>query len=154
MTDKEMIEEMAKDMCEGCDFPTCVPNKTCISWIYAKNAVEQGYRKIPEGAVVLTREEYERFQRIENTFKRFSMISPTEAELENKALKETIGIVLAQKRNIWQSYNKLKEEFDKMDKQARKETAKEILAMFDGRNYITEKLKKDIAKKCGVEVEE
>ena len=54
------IEEMAKDICVECPYPTCVPCKACDSWGYAENAINAGYRKIPEGAVVITREEYEK----------------------------------------------------------------------------------------------
>lgn len=49
----------------------------------SKELFNQGYRKIPEGSVVISKEEYERFQRIENTLKRISTILPTEAESEN-----------------------------------------------------------------------
>ena len=60
MTEKEMIEEMARTMggchttpnCKTCDeksgSPSCY-NKTC-----AKRLYNAGYRKIPEGSVVLT----------------------------------------------------------------------------------------------------
>lgn len=100
----------------------------CNKLAELEDKIEQGkFKEIPEGSVVLTREEYERFQRIGNTIKRFSTISPTEAETENKALKETIGIVLAQKRNIWKLYNQLKEEYAK----TRKETAEKIADWLD-----------------------
>ena len=56
---QKQIEEMAKDICVECDFPTCIPSKACDSWGYAENAINAGYRKIPENAVVLTREEYQ-----------------------------------------------------------------------------------------------
>lgn len=138
MTDREMIEEMAsiicketsnKGLCEKCGFK----RQERFGYVYqchnfdnAEALYEQNYRKIPEGAVVLTKEEYERFQRIENTIKRISTVSPTEAESENKALKGTIAIVLAQKRNIWKSYNKKCKELGLVKKKTRKETAREI----------------------------
>ena len=105
----------------------------------AKTLVKQGYCKIqkdsvmlsktdfdallPTNRVVLSIEEYKKYQRMENIIKRFSTISPTEAESENKALKEAIAIVLAQKRNIWKSYNEKCEQL----KKARKETVKDII---------------------------
>ena len=55
---KKMIEEMAKDLEE----------KVVIGWrkeLYvgsAETLYNAGYRKIPEGAVVLTREEWEKYQ--------------------------------------------------------------------------------------------
>lgn len=96
--------------------------------------------------VVLSREEYEKLKGCENTIKRFSKISVTEAETENKALKEEIAIVLAQKRNIWKSYNQLKEEL----KQERKETAREIYQQLQGHG--TTYVKKWIEERFGVEV--
>ena len=145
MNDKEMIEELAKlvrhkfcyhEDCDNCNFYGIGDH--CMEYRWSKRAFENGYRKIPENAVVLTREEYEKFKSIENTIKRFSTISPTEAESENKALKEEIAIILAQKRNIWNSYNQLKqemewqidkqteEELDRVDKEARKKAVKEF----------------------------
>ena len=58
--DKQMIEEMAK--CKSCyeHFGKCYvkDRANCTDWTRAVSQYEQGYRKIPEGAVVLTREEY------------------------------------------------------------------------------------------------
>lgn len=123
MKDK-IIEEMARAICPNSNEWTCKacnwgakPN--CESYKNAEKLINAGYRKIPENSVVLSREEFEKYQRIENIIKRFSTISPTEAESENKALKETIAIVLAQKRNIWKRYNEKCEEL----KEASKETA-------------------------------
>lgn len=140
--DKQMIEEMARiiafDLCPKRrihanygEEAQCYSDNNFAECKEIKNVVDKlinaGYRKIPENAVMLTREEYERFQRIENTIKRISTVSPTEAEAENKALKETIGIVLAQKRNIWKSYNRLKEECVK----TRKETAEKFARLVE-----------------------
>ena len=61
MTEQEQIEEMAN--CDPCyeRYGECpIKDKaTCTSWTRAVNQYEQGYRKIPEDAVVLTKEEYE-----------------------------------------------------------------------------------------------
>ena len=62
MDKQKQIEEMAKDICSPCHkgkLGMCEPKEGCVVWQYAKNAVEQGYRKIPEGAVALTKEEFE-----------------------------------------------------------------------------------------------
>jgi hypothetical protein len=109
----KMIEEMAKEVYDNSNY------SEVMSKDIARYIVKNGYRKIHKDEVVLTREEFERFQRIENTIKRISTVPPTEAEMENKALKETISIVLAQKRNIWTRYN-----------QVRKETAEEFAKIF------------------------
>lgn len=67
----KIIEEMAKCManCENtCDecfeqlervMAKKIKNREqhCLAYMYAKRAVEQGYRKVPEDSIVLTREE-------------------------------------------------------------------------------------------------
>ena len=61
MTKQEQIEEMAN--CNPCyeRYGECpIKDKaTCTSWTRAVNQYEQGYRKISEEAVVLTKEECE-----------------------------------------------------------------------------------------------
>ena len=61
MTKQEQINEMAN--CNPCyeRYGECpIKDKaTCTSWTRAVNQYEQGYRKIPEGSVVLTKEECE-----------------------------------------------------------------------------------------------
>lgn len=78
MTEKEkMIEEMAKDIhnakkasdyhcyedeytdCKKCKFLKYAENKMCQDAYEACWLIEDGYRKVPEGAVVLTKEELE-----------------------------------------------------------------------------------------------
>ena len=61
--DKQMIEEMAKIIgCDTCD-KDC-PNRCAFCSANVKKEAEmlynEGYRKIPENAVVLTKEEYQR----------------------------------------------------------------------------------------------
>lgn len=63
MTDKEMIEEMAIDLEE--EFVLCGTLSTCgtkrCSRCFSKYLYEQGYRKIPEGSVVLPKKLYEQY---------------------------------------------------------------------------------------------
>jgi hypothetical protein len=67
---KEMIEEMAKDLCANCrkDGYSCSLYSSDDDWVCvqererAEHLINAGYRKIPEGAVVLTKEEYEKLQ--------------------------------------------------------------------------------------------
>ena len=70
MNEKEMIEEMARDFleidvydndkCKGCTRYICNDScdNDCFAKLCAKYFYNLHYRKIPEGAVVLTREEY------------------------------------------------------------------------------------------------
>ena len=69
--DKQMIEEMAKIMCGGCienELMTCSFTHEEIPCDFSKNFAEAlynaGYRKIPENAVVLTKEEREEFNEL------------------------------------------------------------------------------------------
>lgn len=62
MKDKEkQTEEMAKTMC-GLENPCimCYVQSPCLARVNAKALIEQGYRKLPEDSVVITKEEYEK----------------------------------------------------------------------------------------------
>lgn len=63
----EMIEEMARKICPNSKEWTCKacnwgskPN--CDAYKNAEKLINEGYRKIPEGSVVLSKEEYEGLQ--------------------------------------------------------------------------------------------
>lgn len=75
------------------------------------------YRQVPEDCVMVPKEEYDRFLRMENVLKRHSAVSQEEAELENKGLKETIGVILAQKASVWDHYTELKKEHVELKEQ-------------------------------------
>lgn len=81
---KQMIEEMAKEIsrilfescllnmggrCEDCE---CISKETkeydCQSWLVAKKLLEKYQPKIPEGAVVLTKEEYKKLQALKDDY--------------------------------------------------------------------------------------
>lgn len=73
MTDKEMIEELARiicketsnrGLCEKCDFKKHEQfgyTYQCSKFDTAEAIYNADYRKIPKGAVVLTKEEFELF---------------------------------------------------------------------------------------------
>ena len=122
MTEKEQIEELASNVenalhnhcrmliscnCNDCEFLKYRNPKTdCQAMCIAKNLYNECYRKLYKDSVVITKEEYEKLKCCENTVKRLSKISPTEAESENKALKE---------------------EIDRAENEARKETAEKYI---------------------------
>ena len=58
---KQEIEEMAKVLCINDNFvcETCPSENECFNYKHAKQLYDAGYSKIPENAVVLTREEYQ-----------------------------------------------------------------------------------------------
>lgn len=119
-----MLDEMMKEMkCLTCvHAPVCAIQKGGVNLqLVDSMGCDYYQQKTSEGSVAISKEEYERFQQIENTLKRISTVSPTEAELENKALKETIAIVLAQKRNIWKHYNEKCKELEQAHNRAVKD---------------------------------
>lgn len=75
MNKKEMIEELAKIMagcnttCDKCFeqlesiMTTKIEDKAqhCQAYMFAKRAIEAGYRKVPEGSVILTKDFIEQF---------------------------------------------------------------------------------------------
>ena len=138
--EKKQIEEMAvicggcKNTCDECFesyeklFLKKIKNreKHCQAIAHSKNLYKQNYRKIPEGAVVLTREEYEE----------------QEKKIREQAQIESVEIYK----------NALIAERAK----ARKETAREIIEYLqdNGRKYETWYLIYELKKQCGVEVEE
>lgn len=74
MDKQKQIEEMARDFGDkkgyDCRVITdcckeCILRCDCMPYSYAEGAYNAGYRKIPENAVVLTREQYEKDLAIE-----------------------------------------------------------------------------------------
>lgn len=148
MTKQEQIEEMASliencnTTCDECfkQYERCMKmkikerEKRCQAYMFAKRAVEQGYRKISEGAVVLTREKYQDLQEYKN-------------------------IAEQRKFNIDYANVELRRlEFEL--KQVHKETAEEIISFIEskdkkgGKYSIYTKLLQELKEKYNLEVEE
>lgn len=127
MRDKERIEEMARDMCgdtqKNCDdcfeayekyvWKSKITNREfhCEPIRFAKALYNADYRKIPEGSVVISREEYEELKQ-----------AKTLLEFREETIKylEDANIRYAKALEL------------KVNKKERKETAREILnAMLD-----------------------
>ncbi len=107
--------------------------------------LKAGYRQVPEDCVMVPKEEYDRFLRMENVLKRHSAVSPEEAEMENKGLKETIGVILAQKANVWDNYNALKKEHVELKEQFNERVREEVNIGISGRLLMfIETLKADV----------
>ena len=115
MTEKEMIEEMAEIMtnCIGCiEYLSCIHK--CRTFnnnkIQAIRLAKQGYRKIPEGSVVLSKEDYDRLLE------------------SNKNLKYSFNTANSYIEKLAESCEKNCKKFNGITiQQARKQTAKEIL---------------------------
>lgn len=107
--DKQMIEEMARHLClswknmyDSCE--QCTEKLCCTYLEVAEELTKAGYRKIPEGLVVLTREE------LDKKYVSISMYELAKAFHNEKC---------AEFEKLCYDYNKLKTE----QEQARKETA-------------------------------
>ena len=71
MDEKELaaIQEMARTCCVSYSVGECYSGNKCYDncalYLKAKELYKAGYRKVPEGAVVLSKEEYERLKQEE-----------------------------------------------------------------------------------------
>lgn len=135
MNDKKQIEKMAKVLCgitKECR--KCKLNGKCLSYNSAELIYNAGYRKIPEGALVILDEEMEAFA------KDFAN-SPQTQEVMNGLIKAW------QKETAEKFYNSVKEKIEQIEK-----------FYFDngkiGYNGLTVKELNKLAKQFGVEEEE
>lgn len=133
-------------------------------YINIVNLYNSNYRKIPDGAVVLTREEYDGL-RIDKEYMGFLKKQLSDLPIENAILKKRDAEQADLFAKTMEAYQNALEE---AQEQARKETAREILrkaekkARFvDGGHYGKDRyeldldnLKAIIKKDFGVEVEE
>lgn len=88
MTDEKMIEEMARDLKNIKELQAIY--KYTPAYFEAQCMFNLGYRKLPENAVVLTREDYNRIRSRERQVIDLESIM----KAEEKARKETIKEVL------------------------------------------------------------
>ena len=104
MTEKQQIIEMARLQCNRyrtdgickSDFLGCDGN--CAWYMDAESLYNKGCRLVPEGAVVLTREEYNALLLEQKRLKEIVDRIPCGYELKDKARKETAkGIYIAGK---------------------------------------------------------
>ena len=142
MKDKEMIEEMAREIAkrdcylfDNCPKPykhACISQNPTIMMESSKNyitfatwLVELGYHKIPKDSVVLSREEYELYDVV--------------------------------KKGYPNDMSCLAEKLTEIDHKARKETAEKIIKMLKQSPYIDfleEWVLEDVAKELDVEIKE
>lgn len=159
MNEKE-IEEMASDMNYGCVKHDLYPDDAKE---IAKALFILGYRKIPEGSVVLTDEEAERFRGQTVNIAKVKAQARKET-LEKIKLKPIecgeecgyyyLDISVTGKELLQRVYFNS----DFIDGKVRKETAKEILSLAikhnDGYETDMARFIDDLKKQYGVEVEE
>ncbi len=111
MDKEKQSEEMAKAFCEVAHYDFCKDTAcyACPIKLFTVKVYDKGYRKINENEVVISKEEYERLKRVETEKDRlYEMKLDLENQLIQSGLTEYIGA-------------------DEIEKQARKETAREIL---------------------------
>lgn len=162
-TKQEQIEEMAN--CNPCyeRYGECpIKDKvTCTSWTRAVNQYEQGYRKIPEGSVVLTKEECEHkvildedhFERALN-YEREKARKETAKEIERlKAEIERLERVINDQNELCWGCNKSVKGFaEKLKNYIRQNEVQ--TTFFGNKCFIDEDIIDELLKQYGVEVEE
>ena len=141
MTKQEQIEEMAvigcvrnpqahtAEECAKCDFK----QGQCNAYRHAEALYDAGYRKIQDGTVVLSREEYEMLKSLYDTQKGAIMTSsigdlPLTVEGLRKAVDEITRLnrVETELQELNAKYYNEAKDLRRELKQTRKETAKEI----------------------------
>ena len=113
MNKQEQIEEMAQFICGRSTDDVCIIDRTSCdcncAWARTAEAIyNAGYRKIPENAVVLTKEEYDKLGLFEETVQEYK--------------SDNGQLVLVKEQKKLQKYSTDIADF------IRKETAKEILS--------------------------
>ena len=172
MTKREQVEEMAKHGCyDGCanglrKFCDEYNGKPCKNMVRIANGLyEQGYRKISQGSVVLTKVEkqkllkemYEqgRFDAIADLDKEGKVVLPRE---EYERLKLELAI---EKKRADESYTQkeVEEIIASKERIKSKETAEKIIIFLDDHcdcdsAYLVEQTKNYATKQFGVEIKE
>ena len=156
MTREEQIEEMAKIVDEMYNVYTTTADDI------ADGLYNAGYRKIQDGTVVLSREEYEMLKSLYDTQKGAIMTSsigdlPLTVEGLRKAVDEITRLnrVETELQELNAKYYNEAKDLRRELKQTRKDTAKAILNVlyFNLQNSVMGRIQ-EIAKNYGVEVEE
>jgi hypothetical protein len=137
MNKYEMIKDMCPDYGTMCD--KCNLNGSCPVEYIAESLINKNYHKIPEGSVVLTKEEYEALL------------------LEQKRLKEMVdripcGYVQKEEVDYWK--NRCKEIGDVASKETAREIIDILLKEFSKRKSCgnADVVVRELANKLGVEV--
>lgn len=149
MTEKEMIEEILIEennrLCSSIDKHLCAHRtcKQCLIERVAERLSAKYQPKLPEGSVVLSKEEYSNYLVLKNDYAH---------------AKEQCEKLQADNERLYKNIGKFKES-------VRKETAKEILKAFENRvslyypnglipYYVFQTVFERVAKQFSVEVEE
>jgi hypothetical protein len=117
---KQMIEEMARDFGNAiyrCNehstcCKACILGGVCVPYKYARGAYNAGYRKIPEGGVVLTKEEAEQ---VYGTVKNHGELL--------KDLQEAKSVF---EKEMEEAQKEFVKHFEEHEKEVRKETAEKF----------------------------
>ena len=115
---QKQIEEMAKVICGkynngGCEIDGYVCNLRCDSRIRAEICYEKCYRKIPENAVVLTREEYDDMFSFKTTSGGCYNILDTVRKVERKETAEKIyTFINSFGTSNWERFKNFLKQFD------------------------------------------
>ena len=152
MDDKKQIEEMAEILCESKEHNCNGEDCKCLK--QATDLFNKGARILPEGAVVLSREEHQKYLAYKIIEPQIKGCLDRERELEKKCF----AMAKEQEESCQNGYL---DGYEKGKAQARKETAREFLyklldKLNDNAGYFASArfVANEIAKQFGVEVEE
>lgn len=98
MTDKQQIEKFATDLCKACrkSLKTCECKTPCVkTQIVSEALYNAGYRKVPENAVLLTREEHKQM---------FKDLIASNKVIEAETRKETAKEIIATVKSCMQDF--------------------------------------------------
>ena len=133
MDKQKQIEEMTKIVCDRykngrCDVEDRVCSNKCTVYLRAEVLYKLGYRKIPEGSVVLTREEHQKYLAYKIIEPQIRGCLDRERELE-KRLQEIAGEFA--KEYLAVSEQTRKETAEKFAERVKEETDHGISAIYD-----------------------
>ena len=166
MEREKMIEEMAKDIhnakrasdyhcyedeytdCKKCKLLKYAENKMCQDAYEACWLIDDGYQKVPDGALILTKEEYERLKKEELYAQGKYNLCHGNRSLEAiaKTTEQTGQILIDYDRRIRKAYDEIIPKLLEENKQVRKETAREIFDYVKERYKDSEKTSKDFLR--------
>lgn len=106
MEREKIIEEMAKKVCIACGKCKELKGDCYLARNIASVMIDDGYRKIPDGAVVLTKEEMETTDKIPQKIKDFYkwFIEIEKEQVRKETAREILKKLKMMIKEPWQAY--------------------------------------------------
>ena len=148
MTDRKMIEQMENDICNACKprVAKCKGNFPCIMCgIVATELVEKYQPKLPDGAVVLTKEEYNNLLKVNSELAVLEKSIPIlTAQVRKETVREILKLTKEKCKELEDKYS----HYCKSKKECLEETCR-----YEGVLAVKRELY-ELAKQYGGEVDE